>query len=180
MIQPILKSLQFWKLIHLVHFLLCNLLDIFAPWPQNGGSSGSTLVYVEGSLQFSHYTYMHYVIGWCHVVVAVNSPMLVNAWSCMNVFGTSNNKYYRRGRCGMSDVAFRTAPPIGVLSCLYSADQIAWPVKYYTFPSELGVLVGHIAFCYSFYPANSTLYNTAQFWIVAVIYYMPKRRSLPF
>ena len=33
-------------------------------------------------------------------------------------FGTSYIKYYRRNRCGMSDVAFRAAPPIGGLSCL--------------------------------------------------------------
>ena len=39
---------------------------------------------------------MHYIHGWCRIVVAVNSPMRVDARSCMNVFGTSDSKYYRR------------------------------------------------------------------------------------
>ena len=78
----------------------------------------SSARYVEGSLRFSRYTSMHYIIGWCRVVVAVNSPMRVDARSCMSVFGTSDSKCYRRSRCVMSDVAFCTAPPIGGSSCL--------------------------------------------------------------
>ena len=77
----------------------------------------SSARYVGGSLRFSRYPSMHYIIGWCRVVVAVNSPMRVDARSCMNVFGTSDSKYYRPSRCGMSDVTFRTAPPIAGLSC---------------------------------------------------------------
>ena len=83
----------------------------------------SSTRYVEGSLRFSRYTSMHYIIGWCRVVVAVNSPMRVDARSCMNVFGTSDSKYYGRSRCGMSDVAFRSAPPIGGLCCLTSLER---------------------------------------------------------
>ena len=77
----------------------------------------SSTRYAEGSVRFPRHISMHYIIGWCRVVVAVNSPIQVDAWSCMNVFGTSDSKYYKRSRCGMSDVAFRTAPPIGGLSC---------------------------------------------------------------
>ena len=44
---------------------------------------------------------------------------------CMGVhksfrhFGTSDSKYYDDSRCGMSDVAFLSAPPIGGLSALH-------------------------------------------------------------
>ena len=62
----------------------------------------SSTRYVEGSLGFSRYTSMHYIIGQRHVGVAVNSPMRFNARSCMNVFATSNSKYYRRSRCGIT------------------------------------------------------------------------------
>ena len=34
--------------------------------------------------------------GWCRNIIAVNWPMRVDAQSCMNVFGTSDSKYYRR------------------------------------------------------------------------------------
>ena len=77
----------------------------------------SSTHYEEGSLRFSHYTSIHYIIDWRRVVVVVNSPMWVDALSCMNVFGTSESKYYRRCHCWMSDVVFRTAPPVGGLSC---------------------------------------------------------------
>ena len=77
----------------------------------------SSTHYVEGSLRFSVYTSVHYIIGWCRFVVTVNSPMRVDARSCMNIFGTSDSKYYRRSRCGMSDITFHTATPIGGLSC---------------------------------------------------------------
>ena len=63
-------------------------------------------------MRFSRYTSMHYINGWLPSVVAVNSPMRVDARSCMNVFETSDSS-----RCGMSDVVFRAAPPIGGLSC---------------------------------------------------------------
>ena len=35
---------------------------------------------------------MHCINGWCHIAVAVNPPMRVGAWECMNVFGTSDSK----------------------------------------------------------------------------------------
>ena len=37
---------------------------------------------------------MHYIIGWCRAVVAVNSPMQVDSRSCIDVFGTSDSKHY--------------------------------------------------------------------------------------
>ena len=49
------------------------------------------------------------------IVVAVN----FGAGSCMNVFGTSDSKYYIRHSPWVECVAFRTAPPIGGLSCYY-------------------------------------------------------------
>ena len=36
----------------------------------------------------------NYINGWCRVVVAVNSPMRVNARSCMTVSEKSDSKYY--------------------------------------------------------------------------------------
>ena len=84
----------------------------------------SSTCYVEGSLRFSRYTCMQYIIGWCRVVVAVNSPMRVDARSCMNVFGTSDSKHYRCSRCGMSGVAFRPAHQlVGFLVISGTADQ---------------------------------------------------------
>ena len=77
----------------------------------------SSTRYVDGFSRFSRYTSMHYIIDWSCVVVALNSPMRIDAQSCMNVFGTSDGKYYRRIRCEMSDVAFRAGQPIGGLSC---------------------------------------------------------------
>ena len=53
----------------------------------------SSARYVDNSLRFSRYASMRYINGWCRIVVAVNSSMRVDAWSCMNVFGTSDSKY---------------------------------------------------------------------------------------
>ena len=46
-------------------------------------------------LRFSYYSSLHYINGWCLIVVMVHLPMRVIARSCMNVFRTSNSKYYR-------------------------------------------------------------------------------------
>ena len=43
--------------IHGLHFLLCNLLDIFAPWPRKWGSSGPCVVYTLPNV-------MHFANGW--------------------------------------------------------------------------------------------------------------------
>ena len=67
---------------------------------------------------FSLYTSTHYINGRCRVVVAVNSPMRVDARSCMNVSEQVIASIIYDSRCGMNYVAFRTAPPIGGLSCL--------------------------------------------------------------
>ena len=48
--------------------------------------------------------------GWCHIVVAVNS----NARTFLEQVIAS---IICNSRCRMSDVAFRTAPPIGGHSC---------------------------------------------------------------
>jgi len=46
MVQPIPKWFTVLEtVIQGVYFLLCNLLDIFAPWPRKWGSSGPTVVY---------------------------------------------------------------------------------------------------------------------------------------
>ena len=39
-------------------------------------------------------TSMHCLNGWCRIVIEVNSPMRVDARSCMNVFRTSDSNYY--------------------------------------------------------------------------------------
>ena len=119
-VQPILKMFTVFETVILgLHFLFCKLHDMCAPWPQMGAQVDlpSSTRYVEGSLRFSRCTSMHYIIDWCRVVVAVSSPMWIDARSCMNVFGTRDCKNYRCSRGGMSDVAFRTALPICGLSC---------------------------------------------------------------
>ena len=81
-----------------LYFLLCTLMDSFAPSPWKMGAHAdlpSYTRYVDGWLRFSNYTSMLYINGWCRIVVAVNLPMRVDARSCMNVFGTSDSKYYR-------------------------------------------------------------------------------------
>ena len=79
----------------------------------------SSTRYVEGSLRFSPYTTsMHRTNEFCRIVGEVNSPMRVDAQSCMNVFGTSDRaSIIDDKRCGMSDVTFHAAPSIGGLSC---------------------------------------------------------------
>ena len=49
------KGLQFWKLIQGLHFAFCNLLDIFAPCPENGAQVGlpSSTRYTNGWHWFS-------------------------------------------------------------------------------------------------------------------------------
>ena len=43
MVQPILNNFTVLEtVIRGLHFVLCNLLDIFAPWPRKWSSSGST------------------------------------------------------------------------------------------------------------------------------------------
>ena len=58
---------------------------------------------------------------WCllaGVAVEFKSHMRVDAFSLINVFGISDDKYYIDDSCcGTSSVAFRTAPLIGGLSC---------------------------------------------------------------
>ena len=79
----------------------------------------SSTRYAEGSLRFSRYTSMHYIIACCRIVVVVNSPMRVDSRLCMNVLFLEQAaaSITDDSRCGMSDVALRTTPPIGGLSC---------------------------------------------------------------
>ena len=64
--------------------------------PENGAQVDlpSSTHYIDDWLWFSPYTSMHYLNGWCHIVVVVNSHARVNARSCMNVFRTSDSMYY--------------------------------------------------------------------------------------
>ena len=66
---------------------------------------------------FSLYFYaLHKIAG--VILLSRSTAMRVDARSCMNVFGKVIASIIDDGRCGMSDVvAFRTAPPIGGLSC---------------------------------------------------------------
>ena len=73
--------------------------------------------YVEGLLRFSRYTSLYYVNGWCPVVVAVNSPMRVDARSCLNVFGTSDSKYYRTVAVGRVTSRFALPHQVVGFSC---------------------------------------------------------------
>ena len=63
---------------------------------------------------------MHYINGWCRIVVAVNLPMRVESMHghalTFSEQVIANNIYDIH--CGMSDDAFRTVRPIGGFSCL--------------------------------------------------------------
>ena len=83
-VQMILKKFTVLEIvIQGLHFLLYNLLDSFAPWPQKMGAQVDlpTLFTLRSWLiaVFSLYTSLHYVNGRCPIVVAVNSPIRVNA-----------------------------------------------------------------------------------------------------
>ena len=65
---------------------------------------------------------MHYINGWCRVVVAINSSMRSmhgHAWTFSEQMIAS---IIDDSRCEMIGVAFRTAPPIGGLSCISGGD----------------------------------------------------------
>ena len=123
MIQPVLKNFTVSETaIQAVHFLVCNILDTFAPWPRkivDQVDLPSSTRYVDGWLRYSRYTRtsMHYINDWRRTIVAVNSPMRVDARSHMNVFGTSHSKYYRRQSLWDEWRRFSHCPPIGALSC---------------------------------------------------------------
>ena len=92
-----------------LHFLLRNVLGMLAPWPRKWGSIGPAIVYalhLESIAIFS--LYLHYINGWCRIVVAIDSPMRVDARSFMNVFGT-NSMFYRQQ--SLWDVTSRFALP---------------------------------------------------------------------
>ena len=101
-VHPILKSGKFSFLETVIqgfHFLLCNLLDIFAPCSRKVGGQvdlPSSTQYVDDWLRFSRYTSMQYTNGWCRIIVAVNSPLWADALPCMNIFWTSDSKYCRQ------------------------------------------------------------------------------------
>ena len=77
--------------------------DLVAPWPRKLGAKmdlPSSTGYVDGWCNFLVIgTSMHYINGWCRIIVAINSPMRVDARSCINIFGTSDSKYYRATSC---------------------------------------------------------------------------------
>ena len=89
---------------------------------KNGAQSDltSSTRHVDGSLGFPCYTSMHYINDWPRIVVAVNSPCEsmhghVRTFSKQVIASITDDSHF-----GMSDVAFRTVPPIGGLSCLVS------------------------------------------------------------
>ena len=121
-----------------LHFLSCSLVDILLLGPQNGGSNGHghTVVHPIFSLYFYA---LHKFSSWCRIVVAVNSPMRVDSRSSMNVLEQVIASFIDGSRCGMSDVAFRSASTIGGLSCF---------TKHIISPVLHGKLAGVIAGCY--------------------------------
>ena len=102
-----------------LNFLLRKLFRHFLT-PKNWGSSEPTVVYAlcrwPTAIFSLYFCALHY--GWCHIVVAVNSSMLVNAQSCMNVFRTSESKYCRRQSLWDEWRRVSHCPPIGGLSRL--------------------------------------------------------------
>ena len=112
-------------------FPLCNLLDIFAPWPRKMGAEvdlTSFTRYVDGWLRLlciryiwprwprQQYDTSHIYMAGVILLSRSTRPcewMHGNAWTFLEQVIANiifNN------RCGMSDVAFRTAPPICGLS----------------------------------------------------------------
>ena len=71
-------------------FPLVYLLDILHLDPENEAQvdlRSSSLIAILSS-------YFHALINdLCRIVVAVHSPMRVDARSCINIFGTSDSKY---------------------------------------------------------------------------------------
>ena len=90
---------------------------------KSGGSSGPAVVYVLYRRLIAIFAlYFHALHNW--LVPCYCRSQLAHASRCPVMherFGISDSdsKYYSRSHCGMSDVAFRTAPPIGGLSCCY-------------------------------------------------------------
>ena len=86
--------------------------------PENGAQVEllSSTRYVDGWLRFPRCTCMHYINDWCRIVVSVNSPMQINVWSYMYVFGTSDSKYYRRQSLWDKWRCISHCPTIGGLS----------------------------------------------------------------
>ena len=63
----------------------------------------------------------HYINGSFRIIIAFKLHIRIDAWACINVFGTSDSKHcIRPSLCdaGISVIAFRTAPQIGGLSSL--------------------------------------------------------------
>ena len=89
---------------------------------KKGGSTGPAVVCAlrrYGWLRCSRHmpTSMHY-INWCRIVSRSQGPcesMYGHAWTLSEQVIAS---FIDDSRCGMSDVAFRTAPLISGLSCL--------------------------------------------------------------
>ena len=130
---------QFWKsfvvletVIQGLHFLLYNLLDIFAPLPpkehiwkhirwllsdaMNKWTYRRLRVTYSWLIVLSLYTSMHYINARCRNVIAVNLPMRVDARTFSEQVIAS---IIYDSSCVMSDVAYRTAPPIGGLLAIH-------------------------------------------------------------
>ena len=77
-------------MVQAIHFLLCNILDIFGSLTQtNGGSSGPTVVYALGGWLIAIFSLHEWLVSHCC------RDQLAHASQCtvVNVFGTSYSTY---------------------------------------------------------------------------------------
>ena len=88
----------------------------FAPWLRKWDSCEPVVVYALRRWLTVH--------GWCRIVVAVNSHG--HAWTFSEQVMTS---IIDDSRCGMSEVAFHTAPPVSCKVRQLYISRTAWPTS---------------------------------------------------
>ena len=109
--------------IRALHFSLSKPSDVIASWPRKW-----VWMYLPSFK-------MHYINDWCCIIITCKSHMRVDILAFICIFRTNDSKYYDNSRSGMSDVAFRTAPPVVGLSCClidlqtYWRQNVPWKLK---------------------------------------------------
>ena len=122
MVQLILKTFTDLKLIQGLHFLFCNILDIFAPWPRKCSSSGPTVVYALRRWLIAIFSFY-----FCALHKLLVSPAALLSWSncsCKSMHGhalTFSKQVIASiiyDSCCWITSRFALPPSVGGLSCL--------------------------------------------------------------
>ena len=100
MVKPILKKFTVLEtVVQGLHFVFCNLLDIFAPWPRKWGSSWPTVVFALHNwliliLCIYFYALYKWLVSYC------SRGQLAHASRCTAMHErfhkTSDSRYYER------------------------------------------------------------------------------------